>query len=94
MCPINDPLKSMKPRLALRVVVKPGTDRRSFLWGIDTGLAIARRGAPVQFFFCVHNHRNDEKHRVIWNTPDDVPIVDVPCSCGQPGCFFLKWEEH
>lgn len=31
-------------------------------------------------------------HKVEYRTPDDVPIVDTPCTCGNPKHWFIKIE--
>lgn len=30
--------------------------------------------------------------RVTYRTADDVPLVDVPCPCGDPNHWLIKWE--
>jgi hypothetical protein len=33
------------------------------------------------------------KERVTYASVKDTPLVDVPCSCGKPGCFYVKWTD-
>jgi len=28
---------------------------------------------------------------VVYETPDDVPLIDVPCPCGDPDHWLVKW---
>ncbi len=30
----------------------------------------------------------------IYRTADDIPLVDVPCPCGDPNHWLIKWEEE
>ncbi len=31
--------------------------------------------------------------RSVYLSANDIPIGDVPCSCGKPGCFYVKWAD-
>jgi len=30
---------------------------------------------------------------VEYQTPDDVPVEDMPCPCGNPRHWLIKWQE-
>lgn len=65
--------------------------RRAF-W---LGMAFERtRGVTDdRSFLCLEiTHQGGQTHRVTYATPWDVPVEDVPCSCGAPGAYFIKWE--
>jgi len=32
-------------------------------------------------------------HSVVYDTVDDVPLTDAPCTCGNDRCWFIKYEE-
>ena len=29
--------------------------------------------------------------RAVYRTADDIPLVDVPCPCGDPNHWLIKW---
>ncbi len=32
--------------------------------------------------------------RVVYKRIGDVPLVDVPCPCGDPTCWLIKYEDE
>jgi hypothetical protein len=83
-------------KVGVQFSLDEGANRRSFLHGYETGLQTAffcdRTSKTVKpwVFMSIGNH--EEEHRVKYASYKDVPIVDVPCGCGDPNCWLIQWS--
>ena len=90
-------------QVGILFTVPKGTHRRSFLNGIFSGLY----AVSIEFhqskapFFTVHNHKTEfcvaenpkRPAPTTWTDSASMPIVDLPCACGNPKCWLIQWIE-
>lgn len=75
--------------------LKEGVNKRSFLYGYEAGLKAAFAHDPEKrdkpwTFISVTMHKGE--HLQQYKDASEVPIVDVPCGCGDPNCWLIQWK--
>jgi len=61
--------------------------------------AVTQNGIPVTtvnhmtfFPISISMHEGQEPYMI--ESKDDFPDESLPCTCGEPGCWFVKYEEN
>lgn len=70
--------------IAMPLFCPPGFDRRDFL---TRAVGPYFKGEPLVLGI------SSCGTEVEYNSPDEMPTADLPCPCGNPRHWLIKWQE-